>query len=430
MKTPLALESFRDNGPLPGAAPAEFLRRDGQVSIEARNDNEIVVRAWGEPIYPQDGNQYKGIRRLKKSDLLGAINRCRDIWQTQVIGLKLEGPGRSADRPFVDKVDLSQGEDPRHFEKAGLELARAGNDLFNTIFNWTDPQVHEIGLRLAEALRKKSRVITFHSEEVFIPWRMMYTPPDPDTQLYSDDASWDPAGFWGYGHVMEQQLDTRGNQSHVIELGERKLRCSLNVDDTYDSKNEVEFVKKVVDFFSRFASIEQEHRYDLPSLRAAFLSEAFDDDLLYFGCHGEVGGNPKEPNLTEPAFRLGDKKWITRSELNSWFNARGTPLQVNPIFLINACEGGQMSSLFYGSFAAFFLEQGAHCLIGPQIELPAMFAADFATRFLDRFFSGRQRIGEILRDLTRETIDSYKNPLGLIYSQYYGLDTYMREPVR
>ena len=55
-------------------------------------------------------------------------------------------------------------------------------------------------------------------------------------------------------------------------------------------------------------------------------------------------------------------------------------LEWNPLVLLNACQGGQMTTLFYKTLAATLLERKAVGLVGPQIDMPAVFAAEFRAR--------------------------------------------------
>jgi hypothetical protein len=100
---------------------------------------------------------------------------------------------------------------------------------------------------------------------------------------------------------------------------------------------------------------------------------------------------------------------------------------------LNACQGAQLNSVFYQGFANTFLSRDASAVIGPQTEIPAVFAGEFARRFLDAFFAGGRdrdgnlvrQVGSILWDLRREFLDRYNNPLGLLYSLYRGADVFL-----
>ena len=95
-----------------------------------------------------------------------------------------------------------------------------------------------------------------------------------------------------------------------------------------------------------------------------------------------------------------------------------------PLIFINACFGGRMTDIVYRNFtfANAFLDCGAGCVIGPQIEVPTVFAMEYAKRFFDRFLKSTYpapKVGPLIRELNREFWHK-KNPLGLIYSLHAG----------
>jgi len=49
--------------------------------------------------------------------------------------------------------------------------------------------------------------LTVYAPEFHIPWRMLYTHPHETEELAEDGANFDPAGFWGYQHVIEQFIN-------------------------------------------------------------------------------------------------------------------------------------------------------------------------------------------------------------------------------
>src|SRR5262249_27491704 len=101
----------------------------------------------------------------------------------------------------------------------------------------------------------------------------------------------------------------------------------------------------------------------------------------------------------------------------------------NPLVFINACQGGQMTTLFYKTIAAEFLKQNATAVIGGQIDMPAVFAAEYARRLFTKFLDGssgrRIRLGPLMRELAQEFVNDHNNPLGLIYSLYRGVDCFV-----
>jgi hypothetical protein len=91
-----------------------------------------------------------------------------------------------------------------------------------------------------------------------------------------------------------------------------------------------------------------------------------------------------------------------------------------------------MRTLFYESFALLLLELRARGLIGPQVDIPTLFAQEYARRFfaalLAKEVSPPPRVGSIVRGLARDFIDKDRNLLGLAYSLYKGLDCYLAWP--
>jgi hypothetical protein len=108
-----------------------------------------------------------------------------------------------------------------------------------------------------------------------------------------------------------------------------------------------------------------------------------------------------------------------------------TELPTSPLIFINACQGGQMTTLFYRSLSAVLLKQGAVGLVGAQIDIPALFAAVYARYVFKRFLVRRKapvRLGQVLLDANQTFWDDFKNPLGLVYSLYRGVDCHISWP--
>jgi hypothetical protein len=94
-----------------------------------------------------------------------------------------------------------------------------------------------------------------------------------------------------------------------------------------------------------------------------------------------------------------------------------------PLVFINACESAEMSPLFYDGFVPYFMAKGARGVIGTECEIPALFAAEFAPRFFDRFLAGDESLGEVMHALRREFYEQHNNIMGLLYAAYCDADT-------
>ena len=130
-------------------------------------------------------------------------------------------------------------------------------------------------------------------------------------------------------------------------------------------------------------------------LTLAFQSGKFSDEITYFGCHGGV------PVEGAPYLKLKDGDPITAEDMDGWLPDPAW-LRTRPVVFINACRGGKMSSLFFGTFGKKMLAKGANCVIGPQIDMPVEFATEYATRLFEQVLIPGRCLGDIVRDLARE----------------------------
>ena len=83
------------------------------------------------------------------------------------------------------------------------------------------------------------------------------------------------------------------------------------------------------------------------------------------------------------------------------------------------------------TFASELLERGAICVVGPQIEVPAVFAGEFGKQFFERFIAPVKpppQAGLVLKDVT-QAMWGKRNPLGLVSSLYAGADCHIRWPM-
>ena len=71
----------------------------------------------------------------------------------------------------------------------------------------------------------------------------------------------------------------------------------------------------------------------------------------------------------------------------------------------------------------YFTAKGARGMIGAECEVPAVFAAEWARRFFDRFLYQKKPVGEIFLALRQEFFYKHNNLLGLLYALYCDGDT-------
>jgi hypothetical protein len=294
----------------------------------------------------------------------------------------------------------------------------------------------DLGNSLRSVLRSKPRHMAITARCCFLPWSLFYTHPSDNEELCNTGENWAPQGFWGYQHIVSHSPDKHGLYSalHPAIAGPTVI---VNADDRLlkpqDEKDESK----------RIASIIAQHFSDVEKLggsiglrrtRRSELAKLFRDGrtnmepILYFFCHGRGPSRNGEANVGPSILRMPDGD-ISGIDLEDWAN--GMPLPRHPLIFFNACQGGQMTTLFYETFASELLKQEAAGIIGAQIDIPMVFAVEYGHRMLKQFVAkgqGPVRLGKVFRKVVRSFLDKHNNPLGLAYSLYRGVDCFIDRP--
>ncbi|WP_328872874.1 hypothetical protein OHT76_23740 [Streptomyces sp. NBC_00287] len=378
-------------------------------------DHNYDVTAFGEIFAPR--GSINGTLKKTESQMSGYIHTVRDTW-LKLIEFR-EGHPKKPSYPFSDKFDLRSDDDRELMKTMGRRLSSRGYILFDLVFSRNDTGLRKIRELLEAAHRKGPCVLTFQSNDLFVPWPMLYLPLDPNVNVESEEFTWSMREFLGYRHWIEHQFRENTEESEIRVNGE--LNVGLNADTRIDTGRQPE--QKLVTSVERqlaAASSQITRRYRRPKLATDLSEPRFNDQLMCFCCHAKVSGTPTGPHLGEPSIELSDGAPIYTGDFESWLADRTLP---NTVIFIDACQGGQLSSTFYRSFSVVLLEKGANCLIGPQVDLPIPFACEYTKRFFEQFLIPGTRIGDLVRDLTRSFAEDCQNPLGLIFSLYRGLDT-------
>ena len=82
----------------------------------------------------------------------------------------------------------------------------------------------------------------------------------------------------------------------------------------------------------------------------------------------------------------------------------------------------------YSGLPEQLLKEGAVGLIGAQIDVPAVFAVEYAKEILTGFLARtaeRVRLGPLMREVNQKLWDVNRNPLGFVYSLYRGVDCFV-----
>jgi len=352
-------------------------------------------------------------------------------WRDRVVGRREIVSGDEYWFPFSDVWDLSQDQSAdSRLGAVARPLAEAGYKLFKLLFHVGNEGLRKIGDVLTIVLQEQKQVISVQSDCLFAPWWMLYTPP-PGYEDFDVNEDWAVPweGFWGYSHIVEHNFKHSPAWKPCIIIDEQGITAGVNVDRNLDSEfPECPCVAPVISMFrSNFAAVVE--RDTKRHLARAIKSAHYDDHIVYFGCHGTGVSKTTEP--AQAYLMLTDRDPIRSTDFIAWLDQAS--MCTTPIVFINACQGGQMSSIFYTSVGNALITHGANCLIGPQIDIPPTYAREYATSFFAEFKlaptrnSGTVRAvraGDVFQRLAQEGVMNRKNPIGLVMSLYRGIDSH------
>lgn len=409
--------------------------------VRDRDERYYAVQAWGPAFAETGGGGYQARLATEADKIQAGIATLRAEWQRTLIEYRWTDPesGRTS-HPFVDDWHTAAQVPQAVRRRAWLRLARSGDSLFTLLFQGRDPALQEITAQLVQALRGGPCVLTMESDELYVPWGMLYTRPHESDDLLRDlgddpaEDPWSLEGFWGYRHVVEHSFSRMPGFESRIAVPDGAVSVGLNVDGRVDEEYpRTEFIGALPGIFEgcdRRTRVEV--RGTKLELARALSGAEFADHISYFGCHAEVGSTAGGQayggggGAGQPYFVLGDDERIHVSDLLGWRPVE--QLSRQPMVFVAACQGGQLSSGFYPSFGRQLLDMGARCLVGPQIDLPRDFAREYTARFFTALLDKGGRTGDIVRSLARDFAFEHGNPLGLIFSLHRGIDVHLWSP--
>jgi hypothetical protein len=331
--------------------------------------------------------------------------------------------GGGGKRVFQETVSVSG----QAREAALARLAEAGLLMYRAIFyQRPDAATTEFGERMCALADRESLKIQVVSDDFFLPWGMLYL---ASADEYYDRDAVRAERFLGFRHVIEHILISTPSVPLSLEISTSpRVSVSCNVDRGIDQDFSISAVADQLAYWedlqrstSTTGTAVQVHvRSTAEEVRRALDDPATKDQIWYFYCHAN-DGSLLQTNKADASFlKLSDQSRLVLSEL---YAGRLTPLPGNPLILLNACGSATLSPLFYRGFLPYFMMRGARGLVGTECDVPALFAAEWAQRFFEKFLAGGYSLGRTLLDLRGEFLEQENNPLGLVYALYCDADT-------
>ncbi len=336
----------------------------------------------------------------------------------ELLGLVRLSAGSRAEPIYQSGIEIPEEVDRQVLPR----LAEVGFLLYQDIFygNKADAATRLMGDRLRQLASGQTLKLSIFSEEFLLPWGLLYVAKTYDPQ----DVS--PELFLGFKHVIEhiplqqsmQVLDNRISSHPHLGVG-------LGLDGAIDTQMGITAVADQIGYWEGLGAdggVRVRMHPSGDALLASLAPGAEVEQILYFYCHAIAYqlSDPAGPDSS--ALKFGDGKRLTLRDFR--LRAPTTqPFAGTPLVFINACESAELSPLFYGGFMPYFTAKGARGMIGTECEVPALFAAEWARRFFDRFLVGNRTLGEVFLELRREFYYRERNVLGLLYAVYCDGDT-------
>ncbi|MFE4177562.1 hypothetical protein ACFRR7_36935 [Streptomyces sp. NPDC056909] len=384
--------------------------------------DSFTVRMHGDAV-PYDGNgEWRGIMRRKPSEIAVAVQTALSCWFDDVVRYRIPETRKEYyyDSLPVDSFGAAFAQEL--LRPVGLKLARAGHKLLQFLFTEGDDGLKRLWESLKGALRQGEQVITVHSADVFIPWGMLYLPPDPATRLNGRDAKWEPSGFLGYTHLIEHSIGRAEGYHHVINEEGGALLSGLHFDTRIQKAGDTPpVIDNVRGLMERHSEIALRTRKD--EVAEAFCDPGVNEHVLLFAAHGSAltfGANgPAEARVV-----LTDDEPIRSSDFEYWRSERSERM-ASPLCFMMVCAGGRAAPALHEGLGLALLNLGVGCLVGPQVDIPRKFASHYACRFFEAFFRPGTRVAPIARDLARRYLDEQATPLGLAFTLLRGMDNHI-----
>ncbi|MPY60778.1 CHAT domain-containing protein [Streptomyces spongiae] len=387
-------------------APAEL-----RVMLFRASENALqIVASVPDPAAPEDRQWHRATLDVPANELWARAGRLRRLWRDLVVrhrSTTAEYGQRVGGHPLAEAADLS--ELAPLTEALTTKLAHEGWDLLDVMLDGNSHDLGRFREFLLGALAGKDPLrITFDSD-LHLPWPMLAMDPS------ACDSPWE--AFLGHRHQVEQNSAYPWDQA---PLGQREHpTTSLNTDTTLDDVGRAREVRTLLEQRSRL--IVRTHGSDLLK---ALANPVLHEDVMYFWCHGHfVDNGTSNPFL---AIRLSDGEHIDGPAVTRKRRRipRTRQTRFKPFVLLNACHTAQAAAPGdLKHLGQELINMGADGILAPQIEIPQVFATEYAYAFLQLYLTGLHTAGEISQLLVRRFASEFSNPLALTYSLHCGINS-------
>ncbi|ACB35935.1 hypothetical protein Lcho_3681 [Leptothrix cholodnii SP-6] len=267
-----------------------------------------------------------------------------------------------------------------------------------------------------EAALPQGSVITIATDDVFLPWEILY--PREWSAGWTDEQKaahpLDASAFWGARYAIETVQRGSGSLGGLRKL---QLECSpkvsVNLNPSIDIDG-VEAADKPIAVQQAWAARLGEQgrldglQADCKAMRRVLQNAANDATLIYIYCHGNAA-NPfgGKDELLQLAEDCGLKPRDLQGD---------TAYRAAPIVFLNSCQSGAHSPLAFSTFLKEFRRRGALGMIATSHAIPIVFGAHFGAEVVDCYLRRSGSLAVAMHGLRRHHLLERGNPVPLFYS--------------
>ncbi len=305
---------------------------------------------------------------------------------------------------------------PEQVHKATLkELAKQGFLLYDRLFYKSGEDAKAMGNLLKMISNERPLHIEVIAEGFIFPWALVF---DGDPRA----AEIDPRGFWGFKHIIEYmpEFTTATPINFVPEInvtGKMGMAfvCNTTIDQELVNNGYPAVIDPQAKHFAGLAGVQMQ-KYTSRQEFYDLLRSADVPPLVYLNCHA-ISYVPGEGSAFDSKIILSDGE-ISINDLDFELPVSDTHFKSGPLVFVNACQSGKLSPYLYEGLVPAMIQRGARGVIGTEVDTPALFAAEFAKLFIERFCKGNVTLGELLLELRQEYLKDKNNVMALLYALY------------
>ena len=360
-------------------------------------------------------------RLLQDYRLLDGIIRQDPILQKAVTG-------KSTSDMLPQITDLK----PQEEQKLLQPMASTGQFLYDGLFNQNQDLKDLISI--VEGFKRKDGkpvLIRIVTGGISLPWQFLHPLGSPKEET-----------FWGFKYelIIDPLKAENGFYPGTLHYKNGPMMFGKYHAQAGDPENQL--VEQEGEGEIKYLSSDLGFKGLLPAVdsRQSFLDglnqnrKSLELVIVFTHARNDVVSQPGTKDVTvtqsvsgpELEFRAGE--FVSVGSLEDLRNSVEPPdvfrLEQQPLVFLNGCGTGTASFSAMGNrnFPTIFLVMGARGILATEAPVWTRFADDFAQELLKQM-KAKDPVSLVLFNARREFLHDHKNPLGLLYTYYGGVDS-------